>query len=211
MLNYDLFVKSMAGLCELFERQQTDALLDIYYQALSDLTDDQFRQGIAAIVRGKKFNKLPLPGEILDAVGGNQSAALLALDKAERAVEKHGSYSAVIFDDPVIHMVIANMGGWPRFCAPSSYGDDREWHWIQKEFVKLYEAFSKSQRSEFPTVLVGLSDTSYVRNGETVVVPPKIIGDQQKALEWTEARKQALLESRPLKKLVQEALEKEPK
>lgn len=186
MLDNKLFKNSISGLCEMFERQATDALLDIYYQALSDLTDEQFSIAIAAVIRGKKFNKLPLPGEIRDDFGGGKSAALLALDKAEKAIEKHGSYVAVVFDDPIIHMVIRSMGGWPQFCCPSAYGDCQDWQWKQKEFVALYEVFVKNSRAECPPVLVGLGDMSYERNGEVIQIPPAYVGDEQKAMAWSQ-------------------------
>lgn len=194
MLNRELFIKNMTGLCEIFEREATEALLDIYYSAMSELSDEQFKQGIASVVRGKKFNKLPLPGDIVDACSGGQSVALLALNKAEHAIEKHGSYTSVVFDDPVIHMVVSAMGGWPKFCCPSAYGDDQEWHWKQKEFIALYETFSKNPRANCPLQLSGISDTQNAADGrfEKFISRPVIIGDERKVIEWQANHKKEL-------------------
>lgn len=168
----------------MFERKATDALLDIYYQALSDLSDDKFKEAISSVVRSKTFHKLPLPGEILDAISSDESEALLALQKAEYAISRHGSYSTVRFDDPVIHMVITAMGGWSRFCSPSTYGDDQEWHWKQKEFIQLYNTFLKNPRGNVPSQLSGICDTHNASNGHgDFQMPIMVIGDKNKALD----------------------------
>lgn len=189
MLNAEIFAAEFAGLCEVFDRQPTKALASAYYETLCDMSDEQFKSAILAVMKTQKFSKLPLPAEIRESICASKSVALVALDKAERAIERHGSYCAVVFDDPVIHMVISAMGGWARFCCPSNYGDDQEWHWKQKEFVSLYETFSKHPHVEVPLVLVGLGDTHFDRNGQIIPILPKFIGDKRAVIEWQGAKR----------------------
>lgn len=163
---------------------------EVYFRVMEDMTIDQVEQAVYRLLRERKITStFPVPGEIREYSSNGESAAIVALDKAEKAIERHGSYSSVTFDDPVIHMVIVSMGGWPRFCCPSVYGDDQEWHWKQKEFVKLYEAFSKNPRAECPIVLFGILDTENSAAGRLEwISKPRIVGDVRLALEWTEAR-----------------------
>ena len=196
MLSREQFAIEFAGLCEVFERTPTDGLINAYYNSLCDLTDKQFVEAIASVLRTRKYTKLPLPHEIREGIMEDaQSSAIIALDKAEKAIERHGSYTSVIFDDPVIHMVVRSMGGWPRFCCPAAYGDDQEWQWKQKEFIRLYDTFSKRPVAECPPVLSGIADIENSSAGRLEwLSKPKIVGDERKALAWTSTIK-ALPES----------------
>jgi Domain of unknown function (DUF6475) len=194
--DFEKFAVLMATLAETFGNSVPgEQKIEIYYRALSDLTIEQIDHAVIELLNTRTITStFPVPAEIRNAIGGRvDDAALLALDKAEKAVERHGSYRSVIFDDPVIHMVIRSMGGWPKFCCPSAYGDDQEWQWKQKEFVALYKTFSRSPRGECPPVLIGIGNTSYEADGKTVLIPPKYVGDQQKAMAWS-AQTQSLPE-----------------
>ena len=164
---------------------------EVYFRVMEDMSIEQVEQAVYRLIRDRKITStFPVPGEIRE-FASEGSAAILALDKLEKAIGKHGSYASVIFDDPVIHMVVVSMGGWPRVCCPSLYGDEQEWVWKQKEFVKLYDAFSKNHRAECPPVLFGIADIENSASGRIEWMgKPRIVGNAQKALEWTEARKQ---------------------
>ena len=194
-----MMVKNLFGLWKMFRRENDTApdeqVIEVYYRALSDLSDEEFIRAIDRVVKIRVFPGMPKPAEIRDAAGGGESEALLALDKAEKAVELHGMYKAVIFDDPVIHMVVSAMGGWTKFCRPDAFGEYQQPHWQRKEFVSLYETFSKNPRAECPKVLIGSGDTSYQRGDELVLVPPVIVGDKVKALSWTKSRDHPQLEA----------------
>ena len=57
--------------------------------------------------------------------------------KVEDAFIKAGIYKSLIFDDPVIHAVIDNLGGWVHYCNLPEV----EVKWWQKvlSFFKLYK------------------------------------------------------------------------
>lgn len=194
MISREKFKAEFAGLCEVFEREATTALIHAYYEALKDLTDDQLTQAVATILRTRKYTKLPMPADILEAITGDvQSATIIALDKAEKAIERYGSYRSVQFDDPVIHMVISAMGGWYKFCCPAAYGDEQDWHWKQKEFKDIYAAFVRRPTAECPLVLYGLCDTENGASGSTGLNrPPELIGDRKKIEQWTKAARELL-------------------
>lgn len=152
--------------------------MEIYFRALSDMPIEKIDEAVLNLVNTRTITStFPVPAEIRNAVGARiDDLALLALDKAEGGVSRHGYCTSVVFDDPVIHMVIDSMGGWPKFCAPSAHGDEREWHWIQKDFVKLYQAFSRNPKAEFPKVLVGEC------TGTCAI--PQIVGNVKLSLAW---------------------------
>jgi hypothetical protein len=172
--------------------------MEIYFRALSEFTIEQMDEAIIHIIKTRKITStFPVPGEISEAIGGDVgSAAIIALDKAEKAAATHGSYKSVQFDDPVIHMVITAMGGWYKFCCPAAYGDPQDWHWKAKEFKSIYETFSRRQTADCPTVLYGLSDTNNGASGaQGLGRLPVQIGDQKKIEQWTvEAKKNRQIE-----------------
>ncbi len=195
--DFEKFARLMATLAETFgNTSPSEQKIEIYYRALSDLTIEQVDAAVINLVKTRTITStLPVPAEIRDVLGAGKGDALLALKKAENAVERHGSYTSVVFDDPVIHMVIASMGGWPKFCCPSAYGDDQQWQWKQKEFMSLYEAFSKNPKVECPLQLSGICDSYNSANGfDKYISKPAIIGDERKAIEWQEQHAQKRIE-----------------
>ena len=155
--------------------------MELYFRVLSDLTIDQLTNAITALLNSRTTTTtFPVPGEIRAALSGGATAAMAALDKAESAAGTWGAYRSIQFDDPVIHMVIESMGGWPKFCRPD---DEQDWHWHQKEFVKLYETFSKHART-CQNVLPGIhaiTNTMKFDHQERIAY----VGDERKRLEWT--------------------------
>lgn len=182
MLTREKFKTEFAGLCEVFDREATKSLAHAYYESLKDLSDEQFSQAVAMVLKTRKYTKLPLPSDIREGLTGDvHSAAIIALDKAEKAVENYSAYRSVQFDDPVIHMAIESMGGWIKFCRPE---DDQDWHWHQKEFLRLYEAFAARPRS-CQNILPGLFAMDPHRQMMGLPEPIGYIGDEQKRLAWT--------------------------
>ncbi len=203
------FATLMKVLAETYPNQPVSKeRIEIYFRVLENFTIEQVESGSYQLLKTRKTTTtFPVPGEIIECISDGDSRALLALKKAEDAIERHGSYTSVIFDDPVIHMVIAAMGGWPRFCRPSAYGDDQDWQWKQKEFIKLYETYAKNPRADIPLQLSGICDTYNTANGfGAFLSKPAIVGDERKTIEWQEKHKQKQIEKRTLALLPDRAL-----
>lgn len=187
MLTREKFKIEFAGLCEVFDREATKSLAHAYYEVLKDMSDDDFSQAISVVLKTRKYTKLPLPNDIREGLTGNvATAAIVALDKAEKAIEKYSAYRSVQFDDPVIHMAIESMGGWIKFCRPE---DEQDWHWHQKEFLRLYEAFATRPRS-CQNILPGLLAMDPNRQMMGLPEPVGCIGDEKKRLAWTSKNSQ---------------------
>ena len=156
--------------------------IELYFRVLSDLTIEQLTDAITGLLNTRTTTTtFPVPGEIRNVLSGGKTAAIVALDKAEKAVEQFSAYTSVQFDDPVIHMAIESMGGWMQFCRPD---DGQDWHWHQKEFLRLYEAFALRPRS-CQNILPGMLAMDPHR--QMMGLPERIgyIGDEQKRLAWT--------------------------
>lgn len=81
---------------------------------------------------------MPKPADVVKLLqGSSQDGALVAWAKVDRAVRQVGTYSTVVFDDPIIHRVVQDMGGWVAL------GDKREkeWPFVAKEFENRYRGY----------------------------------------------------------------------
>ena len=173
---FDAVIVAMA---ELFDRKMSAIQLDLYFEALKDMSLEDFRKAANTVARTCKF--FPKPVEFREQIiVGIDAQATLALDKVQKAFWDAGIYKSVVFDDPVIHAVIDHLGGWIKYCETP----DHELKWWKKDFEKKYIQYaSMIDALNPPKVLMGL----YAEDGHATeeAQQPVLIGDRQKALEWT--------------------------
>jgi hypothetical protein len=154
---------------------------------------ERVEQALMRAVQRLRF--FPKPVEILDLSGESQASladvALVESSKAITALEKHGTYASVCFDNPVTQAVIErHFGGWPEFSQ--AVRDDGA-KWVGKDFCRVYEAFSR-QNVQVTGYLPGICERENSLSGcERFTARPALIGDRQKALAVLgESRKEAL-------------------
>lgn len=109
---------------------------------------------------------------ILRITGSRKLKAEVAWTKFRGAISTHIGRT-VAFDDPLIHHVAVQLGGWRRLGENSSYANDQ----LRADFVALYgEAFSQPPRVEdIPRRLLGNDDPP---EGKAV-----LMGDRDRALD----------------------------
>ncbi|MDF2434740.1 MAG: hypothetical protein JWP44_4371 [Mucilaginibacter sp.] len=121
---------------------------------------------------------MPKPADIVRMLqGSTQDSGLVAWSKVDAAVRQCGTYVSVVFDDPVIHRVILDMGGWTLVGGK----DEKEWPFIGKEFVNRYRGYKmRSETPDYPPVLIGISDAQNGRQGFRKT-EPVLIGNAEQA------------------------------
>lgn len=120
---------------------------------------------------------LPKPADIVKLIGGGSAdGALMAWAKLETAVKRVGPYESVVFDDPMMHRVIEDMGGWPDFGSKK----DDEWPFVRNHFSTLYRGYRARVGIEFPRYLPGITEMTNSSQG-FVKPSPVFIGDEEKA------------------------------
>jgi len=169
-----LFKTYMTTLGELFNRDLSDPLKDIYWEALKPYLDGDCEEAFKKSVSSCKF--FPKPAELIEFMGnvsgGDQAA--LAWTEVDKAVRTVGNYSSVKFSDPVIHSVIQAMGGWHDLCQCSN----EEFKWKRIEFEKLYPTMVK--KGEHEQYLLGDCEQSQRLNDRPDWVKPMAqVGDNK--------------------------------
>ncbi|MCK5606513.1 hypothetical protein KAR91_31715 [Candidatus Pacearchaeota archaeon] len=161
----------------------------VWYKLLQDISDQLFLKSVELICQTQidiypGTNIVALIREQSKQITGEGGAldvqATIALDKVQKAFWYAGVYKSVVFDDPIIHAVIENLGGWVTYCNTP----DHELKWWKKDFEKKYIQYASIVDKLNPAKeLVGLHavDSSATEEAKQ----PVLIGDHQKILEWT--------------------------
>lgn len=167
---YERFLKYMHRIAELFDRELSESVISLYWEALKDNSDQDIMKAFNLAVKSCKF--FPKPAELIEFIeGDNKDQGLLAWEKVYKAIRSVGSYQSVRFDDQAIHSCIELMGGWPMLCQ--SRVDEMKWK--QKEFEALYKVMVK--RGDHKPCLPGIAELQNGAKGYGIQ-PPVFIGER---------------------------------
>lgn len=170
------FATALAGMGEVFDREIKIAVAEIYFRALERFSIDEVEAGISKACSSLRF--FPKPVELIEAItGGGQNLedkAHVEATKALGAVKNVGTYSTVVFDDPVSQAVIMqHFGGWYRLSELMA-ADEK---WFLKDFAKAYASFARSGIKHFGS-MPGLSSGSNALRGAKWEERPILVGDK---------------------------------
>jgi hypothetical protein len=148
------FGELMSGLAELYGKKLTPALLEIYWQTLAEYSYANINQAINAhILNPDSGQFMPKPADIVRFVkGATQTSALRAWSKVINALREVGVYQSIVFDDPIIHMVIEEMDGW---IALGHVKEDKL-SFVTHEFQKRYVSYLAHEPTVYPAKLIGI-------------------------------------------------------
>ena len=165
------FAAMMNSIAEMYaNRQMTKSVLRVYWAALKHLVLDEVRYGLNLHVRNPDTGMfLPKPADIIRHIDGSSaSQAKMAWTQVDKAIRYHGAWASVVFvEEPRIHAVIADMGGWIKLCATS----EREYAFRQNEFEKRYRGYLQAMPEHYPATLVGIAETQNATQGLPIAAP----------------------------------------
>lgn len=117
-----------------------------YALALEDLGADAIETACRLAMRNCKW--FPKPVELREMVCGTiGQQAEAAWLKVVQAIEDHGGYASVSFDDPVISHAINACGGWMAIC-------EKPETWLRKDFIAVYRELAG--KAVQPVKLLGI-------------------------------------------------------
>jgi hypothetical protein len=158
------FVTLITGIADYYRAELSVTSIGLYWEGLR-------QYDYAAIERALwQHTQNPDSGQFMPKIadvtkvlqGRTEDQAQLAWSKVDRAVRQIGIYTDVAFDDPIIHRVLADMGGWVPMCSH----DDDGWPFVAKEFINRYRGFRISgQIPDYPRYLLGCASTHNTAGG----------------------------------------------
>lgn len=154
-------------------------VIAIWFGALAGFALDDIRRALSLHVRDPDRGQYPpRPADVVRLIeGSTQTQGAIAWAKVERALRSVGSYASVAFDDPLIHVVLSEMGDWPSLCQTTV----EDLPFRRRDFERRYASY-RAQRvtPPYPSHLVGLTEGE-CRIGGYPVHPPTLIGDPDTA------------------------------
>lgn len=154
--NAPQFSQMMTVLGELYGKPLTGALHDIYWGALSHYEFSDIEKAVKKHINHPDAGQyMPKPADLIRLLeGGTETRAKLAWSKVEKALRHHGPYQTVVFDDPIIHQVIGDIGGWISFATLT----DEDWKFKGYDFEKRYRAYAVNPSEQYPPKLLGITE-----------------------------------------------------
>lgn len=175
------FGQMMAAIYDLYGRRFSEYALSIWWNALKGYELKAVSEALSRYVVNADCGQfVPKPADVVRMIGGTTvDRALVALEKVDRAVRHVGVYSDVVFDDPLIHRVLQDMGGWIRLGSRK----ESEWPFVAKEFETRYRGYAyQDVTPPYLPVMTGLVNAQNRRNGYPVS-GPVLVGREEKARE----------------------------
>lgn len=175
------FVQLLTDVLSYYRQNASEFTVAIWLQAMQPYTLEQVRKAMTAHATNPDGGQFaPKVADIIRVLDGTHGdRAVLAWGKVHEAMSSVGAYQDVVFDDPAIHAVIEDMGGWPKLCR----SDTKELGFLQKRFCDGHKAYAGRGEFAYPRRLMGdrTPDDVYELRG---LPPPRpaLVGDRSRAL-----------------------------
>lgn len=167
-----------------FYRQDVSPFaLSVWWQACEAFDFEQVAKALTSHAMDPERGQFaPKPADVVRQLSGTATdRAMIAWGKVHDAMGRVGAYQDVVFDDPVIHAVVDDLGGWVKMCRTEL----SELSYLQHRFAESYRAYaSRGALTEYPRRLIGdrSPDEVYAKRG-LPAPKPAIVGDLVKARE----------------------------
>jgi hypothetical protein len=174
------FAEILTATSELYGRTISVPAMRVWFAALLQYDIKDIVGAVQRHITSPDGKFMPVPADVIRIIeGSGQDAALLAWTKFTAALERVGTYQTVVFDDPIIHTVVEDMGGWVEFGATPI--DEMRFRGI--EFQRRYQAYrQRIGELQYPAKLIGITEADNRQRGYIEDIPaPLLIGDHEKA------------------------------
>lgn len=174
------FIQMLHNLCEMYGKpRMSDEVAMLHFGALQDYSLEDVRKGFFAALRNPDSGQfMPRPADVIrELSGSSETRASAAWAKVRHAIERVGHMPSVVFDDAVIHAVVADMGGWVQL-STITYD---ELPFRERDFLRFYRSYMGRDLGDYPRKLAGMAETENTAAGHAVA-EPQLLGDAQKCL-----------------------------
>lgn len=175
------FASLMVNLSDYYKQEISKGVMALYFDALRPYEFEDIERAAKAHILNPDISGSFMPKvsefiKMMQGSTGDQSA--VAWSKVDGAVRRIGGYQDVVFDDPIIHRVITDLGGWLWL---NDQKDDA-WPFIGNDFKVRYKAFRmRGETPEYARILIGTANAHNDGSKPEFRFLPVLIGDKEKA------------------------------
>lgn len=164
-----------------YRQDASNFVLDLWWSACHGFELEQISAAMQRHCidpeRGQFAPKVADLARILQGTATDRAA--IAWGKVHEAMSAVGGYSDVVFDDPAIHAVIEDLGGWPKVCRT----DLEELSYLQHRFCEAHRAYTGRGHFEYQRRLAGDRSPDFEYTSRGLPLPrPALIGEQKRAI-----------------------------
>lgn len=159
----------------------TKFMLTVWWQALQSFDLEQVSKALQKHATDPERGQFaPKVADIVRALQGTTTdRAAMAWGKVFEAMGSVGAYQDVVFDDPAIHAVIEDLGGWPKVCRT----EIAELSYLQHRFQEAHKAYTERGQFDYQRRLSGDRSPDHEFTSRGIPVPrPVLIGDRERAI-----------------------------
>lgn len=174
------FAQLITDVLAYYRQDASRFVLDLWWNACQAFDLEQIRAAIQRHCtdpeRGQFAPKVADLARVLQ--GTTTDRAALAWGKCLEAMGSVGAYTDVVFDDPAIHAVVEDLGGWPKLCRTET----KELGYVQHRFCESHRAYAGRGQFDYPRRLMGdrSPDSVYAKSG-LPLPKPALVGDAARA------------------------------
>lgn len=171
--DFDAFHDLITGVYSFYSKDASSFALDVWWQALRAYDFAAVRDALGRhCVNPDNGQFLPKPADVVRMLEGSTlDSAVVAWTKVDQGVQRVGTYTTVAFDDPLIHRVLDDMGGW----IPLGRKSVDEWPFVAKEFQQRYRGYkARKEVPPYPPSLIGIIDAENRQQGFALSTPTLI-------------------------------------
>lgn len=198
-MNQNDFVKFEALIfrtCDMLgQKQLRRDSVKMSFDLLSSYSLEDVIRGVSTHLRDPDRGRfMPKVADIVAAIVGDPEVrASEAWAKVHAAISRVGGYESIVFDDPIIHVVLHDMGGWMNLCRVTL----EDYKFREIGFLKRYKAYCGRDFGRYPKSLPGEFEISNRANGQPVKRPVMIGNPEQAMLTYDKGTDKPRIERTP--------------
>lgn len=177
--DFEKFGEMLVAVGDLYGKSMSEMSIGLYFNALKEYDLSAVRQAFDRYVKNPDSGQfMPKPADLIRMMQGTSlDASMAAWAKVDKAVRQIGTYTSVVFDDPLIHRAIADIGGWVKLGQKT----EDEWPFVARDFQNVYKGYAhRNEIPDYDPVLMGITDCynsaeGYGKQG------PRLIGNAEQA------------------------------
>lgn len=174
------FADLLTDVMAYYGKDATEFMLNIFWDSLRRFDIEDVSRAFTVHAQNPDNGQFaPKVADIMRMIeGSTQTQGMLAWSKVQRAIQSVGRMRSVVFDDPIIHVVITDMGGWYSLCSCNE--DDLPFK--ARDFEKRYQGYrSRREVPAFQPHLIGGHEADNRLNGYPNRTKPVLIGNPERA------------------------------
>jgi hypothetical protein len=165
------FATLMYGAGELYDKQISKTLLQIYFKALESFSIESVSFGLGAhTLDAKSGSFFPKPADIVRHINANQPSAEeraeLAWIQIESAIARIGSYGNLNMEDKQALAAVKALGSWSDLCKTNI----DKMAFKKKEFLAIYKTYENTPLECLPNSLPGRHQLEHHKTQDSNVI-----------------------------------------